>query len=121
MIYNLTQHAPTPEQVAAGVVDLPEEVLLEVRELSTFLSLPDAVELRTCAARIATIAASIAAPGTRCMIGGAPFFMEPLAQALRYQALQPVYAFSVRESVDQPQPDGSVRKVAVFRHGGFIE
>ena len=121
MIYNLTQHAPTPEQVAAGVVDLPEATRDWVRERMTFNYLPAAADLRDRAEEIAALAASIAAPGSRCMIGGAPFFMEPLAQALRDQGLQPVYAFSVRESVDQPQPDGSVRKVAVFRHGGFIE
>jgi hypothetical protein len=32
-----------------------------------------------------------------------------------------LYSFSTRESVDQPQPDGSVRKVAVFRHTGWVE
>ena len=30
-----------------------------------------------------------------------------------------LYAFSKRESVDLPQPDGSIRKVAVFRHEGW--
>jgi hypothetical protein len=54
------------------------------------------------------------------MIGGAPYLMAPLESALRAHGITPVYAFSVRESVDQVQPDGSVRKVAVFRHAGFV-
>jgi hypothetical protein len=31
-----------------------------------------------------------------------------------------VYAFSRRESTEAVQEDGSVRKVAVFRHLGFV-
>jgi len=41
--------------------------------------------------------------------------------ALRDQGIEPVYAFSVRESIEQTQPDGSVRKVNVFRHAGFVD
>ena len=51
-------------------------------------------------------------------------FAAPLPEleaALRQQGFTPLYAFSVRESADQTQPDGSVRKVAVFRHVGFVE
>lgn len=32
-----------------------------------------------------------------------------------------LFAHSIRESVDQVQPDGSVKKVAVFKHCHFIE
>ena len=62
----------------------------------------------------------ISEPGCWVMIGGAPFFMESLATALRREGYCPVYAFSRRESVEQVQADGSVRKVAVFRHLGFV-
>jgi len=47
--------------------------------------------------------------------------MTALARRLESVGLKPVFAFSKRESVDQPQPDGSVRKVAVFRHIGFVD
>ena len=43
------------------------------------------------------------------------------AQAAQALGVPAVYAFSVRESVEQPQPDGSVRKVNVFRHVGFVQ
>jgi hypothetical protein len=39
---------------------------------------------------------------------------------LRAADITPLYAFSVRESVEQALADGSVRKVNVFRHAGFI-
>ena len=46
--------------------------------------------------------------------------MAPLEDALRRVGIVPLYAFSIRESLDQIQPDGSVRKTAVFRHQGFV-
>jgi hypothetical protein len=54
------------------------------------------------------------------MIGGAPFLMAGLEKALRCTGLRAIYAFSRRESVEAVQEDGSVRKVAVFRHLGFV-
>jgi hypothetical protein len=35
--------------------------------------------------------------------------------------MTPVYEFSVRESVEQPDGNGGIRKVNVFRHVGFVE
>jgi hypothetical protein len=47
--------------------------------------------------------------------------MAPLEAALREAGLRPVYAFSQRAGVEEErQPDGSVRKVQVFRHAGWI-
>ena len=34
--------------------------------------------------------------------------------------LVPIYAFSVRESVEETLPDGTVHKTACFRHKGFV-
>ena len=47
--------------------------------------------------------------------------MGQLEAALRALEVQPLYAFSVRESVETTLPDGSVVKTAVFKHGGFVE
>lgn len=122
MIINLTQHAATPEQIAAGVVDLPAEDRASLVALLTFEDLPTADELDERAFRVAQLAAHRdgIAPGTRAMIGGAPFFMGWLERSLREHGIEPVYAFSRRESVEEVQPDGSVRKINVFRHCGFV-
>lgn len=56
----------------------------------------------------------------RAMIGGALWLMAPLELALRAVGIEPLYAFSERTSAEQIQIDGSVRKVAVFRHVGFV-
>lgn len=57
----------------------------------------------------------------RVMIGGAPYLMAPLEEALLKRGLRPVYAFSKREIVETPLPDGGVEKKMIFRHLGFIE
>jgi hypothetical protein len=115
MIVNLTQHAPTPEQIAAGVVNPTHWEI--VKSLGTFETVP---QYSTCFFRAREIAQIAKANGaTRAMIGGAPFFMRHLEDALHLQGIEALYAFSTRESVEQAQPDGSVRKVNVFRHVGF--
>lgn len=129
MILNLTQHAATEEQIAAGVRDLPELSAAALRILLTFTSLPDADDVRARAEQIADLAALNASPEDRgneegfalsAMIGGAPYLMAPLEVALREVGIDPLYAFSTRESVEEVQPDSSVRKVNVFRHAGFV-
>lgn len=124
-ILNLTQHNATTEQIAAGVVEPHHKGHKEaIRGLLTFDSPPSREAMRGRAERLAKIAVKYTrgkSPVRRAMIGGAPFFMAHLEQALRDYGIQPVYAFSVREVVEETQQDGSVRKVAVFRHAGWVE
>lgn len=130
MILNLTQHVATEEQTAQLVVE-PRMCKDEIKKLLTFDEIPTKEEIEARANELARIAVSEASMYagdtdnevwiTRVMIGGAPFFMGALEKAVREMGFQPVYAFSKRESIDQPQPDGSVRKIAVFRHLGFVE
>jgi len=122
MILNLTQHPATAEQVAADVVDVtgfvPGDDAATLRGLLTFEEIPSELRLHSNAMAIAAFAVRRGAK--RAMIGGAPFFMAPLERALRDAGVEPVYAFSRRESVEEKQPDGAVRKSAVFRHVGFV-
>ena len=138
MILNLTQHTATPEQQAAGVIDLSEPELSKLRRLLTFETLPTAEEIFRRAKAIARLAeyeaarrlgltdvgghpaADLTNHGVSAMIGGAPYLMATLERALRARGIKPLYAFSRRESVEQTMPDGSVRKMAVFRHLGFV-
>lgn len=123
VILNLTQHKSTSEQVAQGVKDLSDKDREVLSGLLTFDELPSKEDIRERARKIATMASWSVIPDGEfdAMIGGAPYLMGPLEEELRKQGITPVYAFSKRESVDQPQPDGTVRKVAVFRHVGFVE
>lgn len=121
IIWNATQHTATADQISQGVVDLPEELRAQLSGLLTFEELPSDEELRMRSiAVVGTIMAAGAKPGDQVMLGGAPFFMEELSHSCRSVGLTPVFAFSRRESVEQVQADGSIRKVAVFRHLGFV-
>jgi hypothetical protein len=130
MILNLTQHNATDEQKAQLVVE-PRMTKEKIKKLLTFEEIPTKEEIESRATKLAEIAVSEASMYagdtdnkiwiTRVMIGGAPYLMGALENAVRECGFTPVYAFSKRESVDQPQPDGSVRKIAVFRHLGFVE
>lgn len=117
-IINLTQHQATPEQVAQGVIDLEPADRDQLRALLTFEEIPSKEEIEQRAAAIAALAHLDA---DAAMIGGAPYLMPALSAALKNSLVRPVYAFSKRESMDMAQPDGSVRKVAVFKHIGFVE
>jgi hypothetical protein len=132
-ILNLTQHTATPEQRLAGVIDLPEQAAAELRQLLTFsVSGPDGLVSAEDAyakvlARADQIVELVVVPAierdpeiTAAMIGGAPYLMAPLERALMEIGVTPVYALSDRVSVEETQPDGTVRKVAVFRHAGFV-
>lgn len=128
MIINLTQHPATADQRAAGVVDLQGQELAALKELLTFADLPSREDIAARAEQIAGLAVLNGLGGEdedpaplQAMIGGAPYLMAPLEWALQNQGITPVYAFSLRETVEQPQPDGSVKKTQVFKHLGFVK
>lgn len=118
MIINLTQHAATPEQIAAGVVELDDSKRKCVSALLTFTTPPTRSEMLDRADQIVSFA--FASGCAQAMIGGAPFFMATLERALQNKAIAPVYAFSERKSVETVNSDGSVTKTAIFTHAGFV-
>jgi hypothetical protein len=130
MILNLTQHVATDEQKAQLVVE-PRMTKEKIKKLLTFEEIPTKEEIEARAEKLAEIAVSEASMYagetdnvvwiTRVMLGGAPYLMGALEKAVRECGFTPVYAFSQRESEEITQPDGSVRKVQVFRHIGFVE
>lgn len=120
-IINLTQHASTPDQRAAGVFDLDEVDKERLVELLTFTSLEDcdAHEIKSRATQI--VALALKHKPDAAMIGGALWLIAPLAKALRKHGIKPLFAFSKRESVETTDDDGNVVKKSVFKHRGFVE
>lgn len=118
-ILNLTAHVSTDEQKREGVIDLDEEDLQKLQRLLIFESRPsDHIPVQR-AREIAKIAARYKV--NAAMIGGAPYLMAPLERKLWEKGIQPLYAFSKRISREEKQKDGSVKKVAFFRHEGFVQ
>lgn len=128
MIINLTQHIATESQWKAGVVDLPETQRKLLADVLTFEELPNAGEIRTRAKAVADIAIANGLGGDgkpdpmpeTAMIGGALWLMVPLVQELEELGIRAVFAFSKRVATEKVMPDGTVQKVADFRHIGFV-
>lgn len=118
-ILNITQHKATPEQIVAGVIDLPVFIQDVLKNALNFNELPDEGALQERANAIAMMAKSHPSKARKAMIGGAPYLMRPLEAALRDVGIVPLYAFSVRESKEMIR-DGVVQKVSVFKHLGFV-
>lgn len=119
-IANLTQHAATEAQVEDGVYALSSGKDQELKKLLTFTALPSRVEVSARAEAIALLAVESGADAA--MIGGAPYLMAPLEQALRERGIAPLYAYSERRSVESTDPaTGEVTKTNVFVHLGFVE
>lgn len=118
-ILNLTQHLATPEQVMQGVIDAPEEERKAIMELLTFDTLPTEQVILDRAKRLAQIAVDLGF--SYAMIGGAPYLMRALENALCLRGIAPMYAFSVRVSKEVQGENGQVVKTNVFQHVGFVE
>lgn len=119
MIYNLTQHQATPEQLDAGVVEPKDSLTKEtIRNVLTFSAPPTRTEMTHAANSLADI---VHHSGCRsAMIGGAPYFMPFLEEALGQLNIRPLYSFSQRVSVEKVDGDGKVTKVSEFKHIGFV-
>ena len=115
-IANLTQHSATDIQVEEGVFNLDQS--LNLGAILTFTTAPSEEEMQERAKKLANIAAEAGAEAA--MIGGAGYFMRPLEEALREKGIKPLYSFSERKSVEKTNPDGTVTKVNVFEHVGWV-
>lgn len=127
-VMNFTQHRCTEDQLNAGIIDCPEQYREKLCRLLTFDDLPDQETVWQRAVQIVQLFEAAAVDlgfkyegddALHPMIGGAPFLMSSLESAFSDANLQVFYAFSKRQSVDQVQGDGSVKKVAIFRHIGL--
>ena len=123
MILNLTQHTATQAQLDAGVFEPDARDKADIKRLLTFNVLPTSAEVAYRARALMNIAANQGEGPTvdAVMLGGAPFLMAALHEWALEAGIKPLYAFSVRESVESTEPDGSVIKRNVFRHLGFVE
>lgn len=60
-----------------------------------------------------------AVPGDTCVLAGEPRACFLMVSALEARGIKCFDPYSERVSVDEPQPDGSVRKASVFRFLGL--
>ena len=105
-VLNLTQHAATPDQVVAGVVDIDADLKSALVSAITF---PVLYTAETLTARARWVAGLVSAYNDKVsdadkvahvMIGGMPSFMPPLQAELIAAGYTVGYACSERVSVD---------------------
>lgn len=113
-IKNLTQHKPTQEQIDGNgnVTGIDDAAIA----LLNFSAPPSVEEINERAVALAALAVGFES----AMIGGAPYLMGPLVAALKAAGVQPIFSFTERKSVEEAQPDGSVKKSSVFAHVAWV-
>lgn len=138
LVINLTQHEMTGDQYKYNDENLVEIKFKPyngtslgspdyVKRLLNFNAKPDKKEIISRAIALAAYASGLLNQakndGDRlyALIGGAPYLMAPLEEALKQEGITPLYAFSQRESIETVNADGTVVKTAVFKHKGYIE
>lgn len=125
-LYNLTQHNATAEQVAMGVIDLDGALKEQLIEAITFTGLPTASDVEVKASKLRKIMLSIMDTDEEAcfMVGGAPYLMAQLGNTKRFSVKhfqsRIYFAYSDRVSEEVHNPDGTVTKVNVFKHLGFV-
>lgn len=116
-ILNLTQHNATSDQLADGIENVPSRLKADLEGLLTFPSDYDLTLLVTRAKALAKLAHQLGYDAA--MIGGLPSLMSHLERELIALGIGVAYARTERVSIDTPQPDGSNKKISVFRHAGL--
>ena len=138
LIINLTQHEMVKDQYFLNGEELIEIKFKPyngvskgsadyVKHMLNFTSLPTRDEIISRATALADYAEGLLSQAKNdndrlfALVGGAPYLMGALETALKERGIQPLYAFSQRESVETINADGTVVKTAVFKHKGYIE
>lgn len=124
IVINVTQHPITNDQLNdlenrfKEVAVINSEGDMFKKDL-TFMTIPSAEELTKRAKKIANDAHIMGV--SYAIVAGAPYFMSALEKELFRLDIMPMYSFSERVSQETTETDGTVRKVNVFKHVGFIE
>ena len=126
-ILNLTQHNLTTDQYLAGAFE-PMSEKENIKELLTFFDddMDDASAVIAERSRELALLADFEMTNMGlcfeekfALIGGAPFLMAPLERELKKLGIEPLYAFSERESVEKII-NGKTVKTSVFSFKRWI-
>ena len=120
MILNLTQHAATPDQIDAGVMEPVPKDKKRIISLLTFESLPSREEVIKVAKALCQIIQKYS-DVTAVMIDGPGYLLTCLDPMIQLSGIPALYAFSIREYRWNLNPkNGVVKEVVYFRHAGFV-
>ena len=118
-VFNLTKHQMTPDQIAAGGLNVPSAQA--ATELHDFVVMPTAADMQLRASALMSLAQEAGAvAGDGVMLAGAMYFIPPLVDAARDAGFVPTLSFTQRVAVEKPLEDGSVKLEYIFRHEGWM-
>ena len=127
LLFNITNHKLSTEQIGEHtVINMPDDIAAiwsQVGNLKTEVGEASATvynwihEIMRLSEHRKLLEITIAVQGHP----GATFCLVTDLLKVDHMDFYVVYAASKRESVEITQPDGSVRKVAVFKHLGWVE
>lgn len=118
----IMSHVATPDQIAAAHKDGHDVVELDAAG-KKLLVVPDDAGLGRdwFVQRAEAVLAAVGGvrPGDTVHAMGQPQLANAVNAAVRRAGATLVESVTVRESVDEPQTDGTVKKTAVFRFRGY--
>lgn len=131
-ILNLTCHTATSGQIAAGVVEFTSHERFErLLSLLKFDTAPSELLVKSRTMAIVALAMEeidfqskgqeVGYDEWQVMLGGALWLMKPLTDGFMRSRVVPVFAFSERKSLETPLANGTVQKVVVFEHAGWVK
>ena len=113
-IINLTKHPATPEQILAGVVDLPDQVRKDIKKWTFFPHVPTLHDIGVAASEIVKHLEDVEINTEMVLIGGgAPWLLPTLRSMLVNMGKRPMMLYT--KTVWNSQKQRQER-----RHGGFI-
>ena len=118
-IANFTQHTATPDQIKDGVVEIENLHRSLLKPLLNFEEIPHFSDVMMSAHTLLSMARDFGYEAI--MVGGYPALMMALGLAKEGHQIRVFFAHSDRVSEERTMPDGTVRKVAVFKHIGLVE
>lgn len=121
VIFNLTQHQPTKEQIEVGVTDRNDEIAA----LLNFTTIPTDDEVVERASKIVYKVVKLCASKDFdvVLLGDTPFLMGHLEEMFANNNIKTVYAFYERVSVETVTTDENevVNKTNQSKHVGFVK
>jgi len=119
-ILNLTQHPATDAQIDAGVVNLNDADLVDLKNALNFNEPPHRLEMIRRRKAIMDIASKY--DSLVVMLGGAPYLCTELDLCFSLDGYTVLYSFSKRVSIEfTDSKTGEVTKTNVFKHIGWVK
>jgi hypothetical protein len=117
-VINLTKYRATPDQIEAGVLDVTDSLFGQLRVALTFDKPPTPDEIIKRSQAIVDVARE--ADNVNVMIGG-DLWMIPIIERLLYtNGFSVWYPLSKIVFKHVTKHDGTIEKMMVFHHEGFV-